>query len=137
MTTIDQIMALNQEITYYTVVNILLMQAYNAMLRSRLRKRGIDFQQFALTEGMPELDRYDPGSKLRDLNEQFLALDDEQRIALQQGDITAFRQMRGIEPLQKQVEQFFELFGHLSDTTSNFSSVPWRETPGINLAIDR
>jgi phosphohistidine swiveling domain-containing protein len=135
ISTIDQIMALNAEVTYFTVVNILLMQAYHAMLRSRLKKMGVDFQKFNLTEGMVEFNRYNPESQLKTLNQQYKALSPEKREVFERGDYLAFQQLQGCESLQRQVQDFFELFGHLSDTTSNFSSIPWRETPGLILQL--
>ena len=126
---IDQVMALNHEITYYTVVTILLMQAYNTFLRRQLNKQGVDFQQFSLTEGLDELNLYDPGSMLGSLHELYLGLSEEQQKTILDCDYNEFYQLPGIGEFQQQVRNFFYHFGHLSDTTSNFSSLPWRETP--------
>jgi pyruvate,water dikinase len=132
---IDQVIGLNREISYYTFVTILLMQLYNAFLRSRLKKQGVDSQEFDLMEGMQELEQYDPGSRLRALNQQYLTLDADTRHVIEQGDYAAFQKITGIESFQIQVSEFFELFGHLSDTTTNFSTVPWREMPGLILQL--
>jgi phosphohistidine swiveling domain-containing protein len=135
MEMIDLVMVINREITYYTFVTPLLMSMYVSMLRSRLKKQGVDIQRFDLTEGMQELGQFDPVKRLKALNQQFLTLDANARTVIEQGDYLAFQNLDGIEPFQKQVSEFLELFGHLSDTTTNFSTTPWREMPGLILQL--
>ena len=135
ISTIEKIIKLNQDISYYTVVTILLFQAYTALLRSRLKKQGVDFQQLDLVGPLPELERYDPGNKLKILNQHYLMLDEHSQSVIKSGDYSGYSKLPGIDNFKSQVDEFFELFGHLSDSTSNFTSVPWRETPGLILQL--
>lgn len=135
MDRIDQVVRFTEEITYFTFVSILLMQIYNALLRSRLKKQHVDIQDFDLMEGMHALEQYDPGSKLKALNRQYLELDQDIRQVIEKGDFETFQKIEGIDSFQRQVSEFFDLFGHLSDTTTNFSTVPWREMPGLILRL--
>ncbi len=43
--------------------------------------------------------------------------------------------MSGITEFQKQVSDFIEQFGHLSDNGNDFSTIPWRETPDMVLDL--
>jgi len=132
---IDELIHLNRRSTYDTTVTILLMQLYNRMLKSRLERLGVEFQQFALTEGMPALEQYDPNARLQALNRQFRQLDPNLQEAIRNSDYAAFLKLPGIEAFQDQVWQFLEQFGHLGDIGTDFSFAPWRETPDIILKI--
>lgn len=132
---IDEIIALNRKITYFTVVSMLLMQAYHGMLRGRLKRMGIPFDQFDLTHDLAALSGYDSGESLAQLHESYLALDEKTRRLVESGDYTALIKFTSDSAFHTQLKEFFTRFGHLSDTTSNFSSVPWRETPGMILRL--
>ncbi len=133
--TIDEIIVLNRKITYFTVVSMLLMQAYHGMLRSRLKRLGIPFDQFDLTHNLAELNGYDSGESLAQLHESYLVLDEKTRRLVESGDYTTLIKYNSGCAFHTQLKEFFTRFGHLSDTTSNFSSVPWRETPGMILRL--
>ena len=132
---IDELIHLNRRSTYDTTVTILLMQFYNRMLKSRLDKLGVEFQQFALTEDMLALEHYDPHVRLQALNRQFRQLSPEQQEVIRISDYAAFQKLPGIESFQEEVRQFLHQFGHLSDIGTDFSFAPWRETPGIILKV--
>jgi len=132
---IDQIKQLNLEMTYYTINAILLMQIYVGILKSRLKKAGIDFQAFDLTEGMEELKIYDPAFQLENLNHNFRQLDQEKQRQIKESDFASFNKLDGIDNFQRGVNKFLEQFGHMSDTTGHFGSIPWRETPDIVLKL--
>jgi pyruvate,water dikinase len=132
---IDQLQHKNQELTYLTIVTILLMQAYNAFLNRQLKKIDIDPQNFNLMEGMDELQRYDPAAQLEKLNRLYQAMDSDSQELIQAGDYATFQTMPGNAEFKQQVDRFMEDFGHLSDATGHFGSPPWRETPGLVLGL--
>jgi pyruvate,water dikinase len=104
-------------------------------LKSRLKKAGIDFSSFDLTEGMDELKLYDPNYHLEVLNRSFLQLDKEKQKQIRESDFEAFMQFKDMKDFQQDVKKFLDLFGHMSDTTGHFGSVPWRETPEMVLDL--
>jgi pyruvate,water dikinase len=132
---IDEINKLNLEMTYYTINAILLMQIYTGIMKSRLKKTGIDFTSFDLTEGMDELKLYDPNTYLEALSQSFLQLDIEKQSQIRESDFKAFMQVKDIEDFQQNVKKFIDRFGHMSDTTGHFGSIPWRETPEMVLDL--
>lgn len=136
--TIDEIVILNMKTTYNTILSILLMQIYNGIFRSQVKKLGIDPADFDLTEGMHELKEYDPNEKLATLNRKYLALDETLREQIRNSDYQALGTIPGIEDFRKDVYEFLDQFGHMSDRTGVFDTVPWRETPDLimDLIVD-
>ncbi|KPK05113.1 MAG: hypothetical protein AMJ56_16385 [Anaerolineae bacterium SG8_19] len=132
---VDQISPLNEETAYYTIVTILLMQIYNGLLKTRLRAVGVDFQEFNLTEGMEELKQYDPNVQIESLHRQFEQLSYTEKSQIRVGGYEAFRQLSIPYNFRKEMESFFEQFGHLSDSTGHFGNVPWRESPDLILEL--
>lgn len=135
ITLIDLIRDLNLRITTHTFTSILLMQIYSGLLNSQLKKAGVDFSEFDLMEGMDELGKYDPNKSLEALHEQFLQLDEELRCQIEAGGYEEFRHMPGIVGFRESVEQFLAEFGHMSDRTVMFDTIPWRETPDLILKL--
>jgi phosphohistidine swiveling domain-containing protein len=132
---IDLLYALTQETAYYNIVTPLLMQIYNAMLRSQLGRIGVDSEDFDLTRDLEELQRFDPNVHLMDLNRVYSALDEELRVRIRTSSYDEFCQLPGVAPLRREVEEFIDRFGHLSDSGNDFSSVPWRENPDLILKM--
>jgi len=132
---IDEITDLNSEMTFYTINAILLMQIYNGILKSRLKKAGVDFRRFDLTEGMEELKEYDPEIHLDTLNRMFQEMSERSRRIMEQKGLPVAEGNEEIRNFQKAMDAFMEKFGHLSDTTGHFGSVPWRETPDLVIQL--
>lgn len=132
---IDRMADLNLRTTYNTVLSILLMQAYNGMLNSLLKKQGVDPQRFDLTESLDELKRYDPSSGLAVLHDLYEQLDDSLKGQILDSDYPSFLALDGIEEFRNKVQAFLLQFGHMSDRTGVFDTVPWRETPEIILHL--
>lgn len=137
---IDRIQITNMMLVYNTILSIILMQMYNAMLRRQLLKRGIDHQQFDLTSGMEVLKEFDPDVGLAGLYQDYQQLLAEKQAMVQAGDFRALLQSNsaeepGIRNFLENFERFVYQFGHLSDTTGHFGNPPWRETPGLLLQL--
>lgn len=132
---VDRHYKLMQEVAYYNVMGPLLMGMYNNMLKSQLGKRGVDFTNFDLTEGMDEILEYDPATHLRRLHTQFCALTPEVQEKMQSASYAEFQKMTGAGDLPQKVARLIEEFGHLSDNGNDFSAVPWREQPETVLQL--
>jgi phosphohistidine swiveling domain-containing protein len=131
--TIEQVKLVNLELAYYTVVSTILMQIYNRILRGRLKKIGVDFQNFDLTAGMDELNEVDPTVNMLALHQAYLDLPPAARAAVQASDLSALLALPEACSFGNDFSAFLVQFGHLSDTTGHFGSPPWRETPGLIL----
>jgi len=132
---IDRLYALTQQTAYFNIVGPLLMFMHNAMFKSQLRKLEIDFASFDLTCGMDELHDYDPNYHLHRLSRRYDNLGALLKEPIAGMSYEQFRQLQGLAEFQREVAQFIEQFGHLSDSGNDFSSVPWRENPDVVLRM--
>jgi pyruvate,water dikinase len=135
MEEIERLYDLTQRTAYYNIVTPLLMQVYNRLLKSRLRRLGVDFESFDLTGDMEELEQFEPNVHLAALSQQYNELDEASRTHIRIDGYEACRQLPGDDPFRQGVEQFIEQFGHLSDSGNDFSSIPWREDPDLVLQM--
>jgi len=132
---IKKLHALNEETAYYMIITYLLMGLYNGVLKYQLKKCGVDFENFDLMRGMNELIEFDPTTGLAQLNTQFNQLDKTTKNAIKKSSYHEFLSFQGFSSFQKNVENFIAHFGHLSDSSNDFSSIPWRENPDSILSI--
>ncbi len=132
---IDRLYALTQQTAYFNIVGPLLMFMHNGMFKGQLRKLDVDFANFDLTTGMDELHDYDPNYHLGHLARRFLELDVAVRDTIANAGYEQFRQLPGLDEFKQDVERFIQQFGHLSDSGTDFSSVPWRENPDMVLQM--
>ena len=132
---IDRHYLLMQEAAYYNVLGPLFMGMYNNVLKSRLGKLGVDFNNFNLTEGMQDIAEYDPATYLRCLNTQFRSFTPDVQQKIRDASYTDFQQLNGLGDFPQKVASLIEKFGHLSDNGNDFSAIPWRETPDLVLKL--
>jgi len=132
---IDQMKDLNLRVTSNTFHCILLMQIYSKIFGSQLKSLGIDFAQFDLGNGLVELEEYDPNAKLGALNQTYLELDITLQTEIADNNYQTFWELDGIDHFRKEFDNFMDQFGHMSDRTGVFDTVPWRETPEVILDL--
>ncbi|NTU62242.1 MAG: hypothetical protein HGB05_02295, partial [Chloroflexi bacterium] len=132
---IDRLYPLVQETAYYNIVVPLLMQFYNRMLLSRLKKQDVDFATFDLMRGLDAAQQYDPNFYLAQLRRQVDQLPEDTRCRLSQISYLEFQQLSGVDGLHSDVSAFLDRFGHLSDSGNDFSITPWREQPEVVLTM--
>ncbi len=128
---IDQIYTIYSQSSYYTLVVQLLMHIYHRFLKNSLDDLGIDIQQFDLTENMPELVPFDPAAGMQRMALNFHTLPLEIQESIRQAPYSEFCQRTDINELRGEFQAFLEVFGHISESTNDFSSPPWRENPEI------
>jgi pyruvate,water dikinase len=132
---IDELFTITQRAAYANIVAPILMYSYNALLKRRLAKRGVDFVQLDMSAGLDRLQDYDPSYHLSRLNRRFLALDSDSQQQIRTSNYAEFQKLDGLESFQQDVSEFIESFGHLSDSGNDFSKRPWRETPDLLLQM--
>jgi len=132
---IDRLFYMNQRAAYYFILGPLLMYVYNGMLNQQLKKIGVSFEEVDVTEGMTELERFDPSIGLKRLYEEYLHLTDDQKRRLHEKRNNELFSLEGCETFKAAFHRFIEDFGHLSDSGNDFSTVPWRENPDLILRL--
>jgi pyruvate,water dikinase len=124
-----------QEVAYYNTVTALLMRVYNRILKAQLDRMDIDFESLDLTGGMQDLQRFEPNAHLARLHHLYSALDPDLQSHVRESRYEQLPNLQGTEVLQAGIAQFLEEFGHLSDSSSDFSQPPWRENPDLILQM--
>jgi pyruvate,water dikinase len=132
---VDQIVCLQEKISYNTILTILLMQIYNALLRKYLKAHGVDPNQFDLTDEWESLKAFHPNLFLADLHSMYLNLEPPLQSRLVQDNLKALDQEDGLYDFRQRFQEFLDHFGHMSDSTVDFTSVPWRESPEMILRL--
>jgi phosphohistidine swiveling domain-containing protein len=132
---IDRLCPLVQETAYYNTVIALLMRVYNRMLKGQLGRLGVHFESFDLTSGTREPERFEPNAQLARLSREVRALDENTQQSVRGIHFEQLSSVPGTEGLQDGIAQFLERFGHLSDSSSDFSQEPWRENPDLVLKM--
>ncbi|MBN2537275.1 hypothetical protein JXB37_03250, partial [candidate division WOR-3 bacterium] len=123
---VDRLHELGTETAYYNIVVPLLMQLYNRLVRTRLRRAGLDWERFDPALGMPELAEHDPKSLLAGLNARYLGLEPADREAIAARGHAALAEP-ALAGFRREVDRFIERFGHFSASGNDFSVRPWRE----------
>lgn len=129
----DELFRLTVDTAYYNVVGPLLMLVWERMLRSNLARLGIDAATVDVMHDVAELRDLNPQERLAELNRQFHALPAESR-----EEITVARagtRSPDVVRFHAAVDDFLRDFGHLSDSGTNFASVPWRENRELVLKM--
>ena len=114
---------------YANIVTPLLANLYNALLRQRLSKAGLDPESVEVADTADAVE-LNPNVQLDELAAR-LDADDEATIdAIRSGGYDALP-----DDLRPAVDAFLERFGHLSASGNDFSVAPWRETPDAVVAM--
>lgn len=124
-----------EEIAYYASFSLFLLSMYNRVLKRQLSRRGIAFNDFEVTENMPELDSYYPSKGLRELYCQYSALPPETREVLNASTYSQLFEIDGLDGFLEKFSDLLDQFGHLGDSGNDFSIPPWRETPDLVLKV--
>ncbi|NJN44615.1 MAG: hypothetical protein HC806_07790, partial [Anaerolineae bacterium] len=74
LTKIDELFTFNTLVAYQNIVIPVLMNVYHGIFRSQLRGVNIDFVDFNLTDGMLEVEDFEPNHHLDEINKKFNSL---------------------------------------------------------------
>jgi pyruvate,water dikinase len=124
---IDTLYQFNVKVAYQNIVIPLLMSVYGALLKSRLKRLGVDFVHFDLMNGDDEIKRYDPNVSLDQLKNTFENLPASVKEKISASKLADLENSSGAEEFGQDIHQFIQRFGHLSDSGNDFSRIPWRE----------
>jgi pyruvate,water dikinase len=132
---IDRLCPLVQETAYYNTVIALLMRVYNRMLKGQLGRLGVHFEGFDLSSVNRDLERFEPNAQLARLSQEYRALDEDLQQRVREMHFEQLSTVPETEALQEGIAQFLKQFGHLSDSSSDFSQEPWRENPDLVMQM--
>jgi pyruvate,water dikinase len=131
----DELRGLVQEVAYYHLVTLMLMQMYTMRLRSRLQKKGVLAKDEPLHFSSSGSSPYDIGAALDSLAELAARQPDVVLSVMRDGDVEMLRSQGDAAELAAGLDEFLANFGHLSDSGVNFSATPWAEQPECVLRM--
>jgi phosphoenolpyruvate synthase/pyruvate phosphate dikinase len=114
---INELFQYNQRAAYFVIVSQLLHSVFHKMIRGRISKMGIRYDEVNLESNIPGID---PRHSLKELHESLKALEKENL------DI---QDMLEEDVFREKYQNFIDEFGHLSDSGNDFSQPTWAETP--------
>ncbi len=132
---VDALHDIMQEVAYYHLVTLMLMQMYTMRLRNKLVRKGVIEKGEPLHLTSADASPHDVGAALRALATIAARQPAEVRSMLETGDMQGLRKYEYGCELVEALDAFLDEFGHLSDSVVNFSSVPWREQPECVLKM--
>lgn len=135
---IEKHYATMQQVAYFNVFGPLMMGIYNRSLQTQLNKKGVDYSNFDLTDGMMEIHEFNPSTYLQRLNSQFRSFPTEIQEYIRNASVEEVISNKELGDFPGAFTQFAERFGYLSDNGNDFTSVPWRDRPEtlLKLVID-
>ncbi|MEM8860622.1 MAG: PEP-utilizing enzyme, partial [Chloroflexota bacterium] len=119
---IDHLFNVSIDMAYMNIIGPLLSQLYTSRFNKQLEKTGIDPTVFDFRGDSAEFDQFDPNVSLEALQHIYQQLPLEAQTQLKNGTLA-----NASEPFAGKFEQFVNQFGHMSDSSNDFSQVPWRE----------
>ena len=132
---IDRLFEVTQHSAYYNIVAQLEAGLYTQLLRRALSRSGIELETLQLGGDDAIRGGLDPAVHVRHLSRLFQRLPPEARESIITGGYEGMAQIREAEELASSMDEFLRLFGHLSDSGTDFSSRTWRETPQMVLQM--
>ncbi len=132
---IEKVYVLNAKTAYYMIITYLLMGLFHGLFKNQLKKYGISFEEIDSMQVMEDLQDYDPTLKLNKLNGSFSRLDEGIQHKIAAGTYLDLLQTEGADSFKQDVIGFMDHFGHLSESSNDFSSISWRENPDAILNI--
>lgn len=116
-----------RRLAYLNIVTPMLMTMYHKGLKKKLEKAGLDYDTLDFRKDFPQLKDYEPLAFMKEIRECIGSLSPEARERCV--SVTAMRNIPEAEGTCRKVDQFMELFGHLSESGTDLSYAKWEEDP--------
>lgn len=132
---IDRLYQASQEAAYYNIVLPLMMYIYNTVLRSQMKKIGVDYARLHMHQDTPDFQRFNPNWLIERLNREFQALEPFVQEQVRLGTFAEAIANPGLNGFREGLVDLLARFGHLSNNGNDFSTVPWREDADTILKV--
>jgi pyruvate,water dikinase len=122
-----QLFDTGRKLAYLNIVTPMLMTMYHKGLKKKMEKAGLEYDTLDFRKDFPLMKDYEPLPLLHDIKNAIEALPPE--IRGKSVSMTAMRSLPGAEEICRKVDEFMELFGHLSESGTDLSYIKWEEDP--------
>ena len=133
LASIAALTALMYEAEYQHILAYLLLHLHQHILRTILRRRGLDPARYDGETEALDGPVYSPTAGLRALHQQYLALGAADRALVEGGEVDGLATSAAAASFQASLAGFLERFWHLRDRTADLSAPCWGETPDLVL----
>jgi phosphoenolpyruvate synthase/pyruvate phosphate dikinase len=132
---IDKLYPLVQELTYYNILCPILGVMHKRMFDKELIRLGVEPSLFDINEGIKELEDFNPDFHLHRIHSIFNNFEPTIKEKIRKTTYYEFLELDNIDSFKREVINFIDHFGYLSDNGNDFSTIPWRENPDIVLKL--
>ncbi|NPD89767.1 MAG: hypothetical protein HGN29_13730 [Asgard group archaeon] len=133
---IKELFELNRKIAYFSIIIPLLNFFFNNRLTRKLKKYKLTMESLNyLLNSEQNLSDFNPHLHLEELHTEFKNLPDNIKTEIRKGSFEQFLEIPEITVFKKNVLNFIDRFGHLSDSGNDFSLIHWREKPKLILEM--
>jgi pyruvate,water dikinase len=114
-------------LTYLNIVAPIMMHIYHRRLKSKLKKREIDYRQLDFISDFPELKDLSPLTHINKIRTMIYLLPDHIK-----SECNSYEKLKKYPeglPVVEEIEKFLGKFGHFSESGTDFSVPKWNENP--------
>jgi len=132
---IDKLFELNTQASYFVIITQLLNSFYNKLLKNRLNKKDVEFDDVGFTFINKRLESADPRSQISNLFEEFKNLKVSEKEDIKEIEYEEFLERYADAKFTSDFQKFISKFGFLRDSGNDFSQPSWSETPELMLKM--
>jgi len=132
---IDKLFELTTEASYIAIMTQLLNCFYNKLLKNKLNKNDIEFEDVGFTFVNKRLESSDPRSQISKLYEEFNNLKNFEKDDIKEIEYEEFLKRYADKKFTRDFRKFVLKFGFLRDSENDFSQPSWNETPQLMLKM--
>ncbi|MFB0504737.1 MAG: glycerol-3-phosphate acyltransferase [Candidatus Bathyarchaeia archaeon] len=132
---IDMLYKANEKAAYLNIVTQLLNSAYSMAFRRLLEKDGMSVEKIDFSRETGKYRDIDPNHHLSILHGKYNDMLQYLRLENAEMSYQSLSKIPGIDDFKKDFDKFLSKFGHLSDSSNDFSSESWMENPELVLKM--
>jgi len=116
-----------RRLAYLNIITPMLATMYHKSLRKKLNKAGLDYDKLDFRKDFPLLKEYEPLPYMLDIKKGIGALPEEIRHKCT--SMAALQTIPETKEISGSIDMFLKLFGHFSESGTDFSYTKWEEDP--------
>jgi pyruvate,water dikinase len=132
---INKLFKLNIKASYIVIITQLLNSFYNKLLKNKLKKNSIEFEDLDFTAINKRLEFSDPRAHISKLHKEFKSLSENDKKKINRIKYETFLRRYADTKFTQEFQKFVSKFGYLRDSGNDFSQPSWSETPQIMLKM--
>lgn len=129
----QELMRLNQETSYYTILSQLFAGMYNRLFRQYLKRNNIDSSNIVVSPDPQKTSSTNLNQALEKLKQYWEDLPTQEKEEIQHRDLECWIRENKLYDFKSGILKFFQTFGHYSESILDLSQKTFRENPDLVL----